>query len=164
MQTTSQNHQIAAYLMRGGSITPIDALKMFGCFRLSARIADLRRSGYRIKTKLVTEKGKTFASYRLEASDEVWGIWFQEGHQLRQGYERNSRRHLRSPLVYVHRLHRLGDVMQYFVEHLWEGFGNNLSYFSGPYNTYEEAECHCHILNHYSCNGARWTIRRSNNA
>lgn len=71
MQTTSQNHQIAAYLMRGGSITPIDALKMFGCFRLSARIADLRRSGYRIKTKLVTENGKTFASYRLEASDEV---------------------------------------------------------------------------------------------
>ena len=65
MQTTSQNHQIAAYLMRGGSITPIDALKMFGCFRLSARIADLRKGGMKIVTKYVTENGKTFAQYRM---------------------------------------------------------------------------------------------------
>ena len=62
----SQCKRIATYLNGGGILTPMDALDMFGCFRLSARIADLRRSGYRIKTKLVTEKGKTFASYRLE--------------------------------------------------------------------------------------------------
>ena len=51
--------------------------------------------------------------------------------------------------------------LQYVVELInWEGFGKNLFHFSGPHNTYEEAERHCHILNHYARNGARWTIRR----
>lgn len=61
----SQNARIATYLKGGGRLTPLDALNMFGCFRLSARIADLRNAGMKIVTKYITENGKTFAQYRL---------------------------------------------------------------------------------------------------
>lgn len=63
--TTSQNKGILAYLQSGKSITPIDALKEFGCFRLSARIFDLRAKGHNIKTKSVTINGKTVAQYSM---------------------------------------------------------------------------------------------------
>ena len=59
----SQNEKIKAYLNKGKSITPIDALNKFGCFRLSARIANLRDEGLNIATKYVTKGNKTFASY-----------------------------------------------------------------------------------------------------
>jgi hypothetical protein len=62
----TQKQQIRAYLTKGKSITPIDALNKFGCFRLSARIADLRDEGLNIATKYVTKAGKTFASYSVK--------------------------------------------------------------------------------------------------
>jgi hypothetical protein len=62
----TQNEQIKAYLSKGKSITPIDALNKFGCFRLSARIKNLRDDGLIIATKYVTKKGKTFASYSIK--------------------------------------------------------------------------------------------------
>lgn len=61
----TQNQQIKSYLEKGKSITPIQALNKFGCFRLAARISDLRNDGLNIATKIVTKDGKTFASYRL---------------------------------------------------------------------------------------------------
>ena len=61
----TQKQQIQAYLNKGKAITPLDALSKFGCFRLSARIADLRNDGLIIATKYVTKKGKTFASYSI---------------------------------------------------------------------------------------------------
>jgi rare lipoprotein A len=62
----TQNEQIKAYLSKGKSITPIDALTKFGCFRLAARISDLRKNGLKIVTKNVTVSGKTFASYSVK--------------------------------------------------------------------------------------------------
>ena len=62
----TQNEKIKAYLTKGKAITPIDALNKFGCFRLSARIADLRNEGLNITTKYVTKAGKTFASYSVK--------------------------------------------------------------------------------------------------
>jgi hypothetical protein len=59
----TQNDKIKAYLTKGKAITPIDALNKFGCFRLSARIKDLRDEGLNIATKYVTKGDKTFASY-----------------------------------------------------------------------------------------------------
>lgn len=38
----SQKNSIKAYLMAGNSITPLEALKHFGCYRLQARISELR--------------------------------------------------------------------------------------------------------------------------
>ena len=64
-EATSQNKGILAYLQSGKSITPIEALKEFGCFRLSARIFDLRAMGHNIKTKSITINGKTVAQYSM---------------------------------------------------------------------------------------------------
>jgi hypothetical protein len=61
----TQNQQIKSYLEKGKSITPIQALNKFSCFRLAARISDLRNDGLNIATKIVTKDGKTFASYKL---------------------------------------------------------------------------------------------------
>lgn len=60
----TQNTLIRNYLENGNSITPLDALKLFGCFRLSARIYDLKRQGMVIQRNMITSNGKTFASYR----------------------------------------------------------------------------------------------------
>jgi hypothetical protein len=62
----TQNEQIKAYLTKGKSITPLDALNKFGCFRLSARIKNLRDEGLNIVTKYVTKDNKTFASYSVK--------------------------------------------------------------------------------------------------
>jgi hypothetical protein len=61
----TQKQQIESYLTKGKSLTPIDALTKFGCFRLAARIADLRNEGLNIATKIVTKKGKSYASYSI---------------------------------------------------------------------------------------------------
>lgn len=65
-QTESQNEQILAYLKSGKSITPIEALSNFGCFRLGARIFELREQGNDIKVDTVERNGKRFASYSLK--------------------------------------------------------------------------------------------------
>ena len=61
----TQNKQIINYLLDGNALTPMDALRLFGCFRLSARILELRKKGYHIQTENITQDGKTFAEYRL---------------------------------------------------------------------------------------------------
>lgn len=38
----SQAKRILEYLKEGNGITPMDALDLFGCFRLGARIADIK--------------------------------------------------------------------------------------------------------------------------
>ena len=43
----SQEKQILKYMQSGNSITPMDALNRFGCFRLGARIYNLKNSGYK---------------------------------------------------------------------------------------------------------------------
>ena len=64
----SQTAHILAHLQAGHYITPIDALEQYGCFRLGARIWDLRQKGYPIKTTITTRGGKNFARYRLVES------------------------------------------------------------------------------------------------
>lgn len=62
----TQSEQILLYLKTGARLTPIDALQRFGCFRLAARVADLRGEGHDIRTDtLVTAQGKRVAEYRL---------------------------------------------------------------------------------------------------
>lgn len=65
MKTESQNALIKGWLLNGKSITPLDALNMFGCFRLSARIANLRDEGLPIVTDMVTISNKRVARYYL---------------------------------------------------------------------------------------------------
>ena len=47
----SQEKKILEYLLAGNTLTPIEALNMFGCFRLGARICELRQRGYEIVNK-----------------------------------------------------------------------------------------------------------------
>ena len=49
----SQNKRIAEYLKTGESITPLEALYQFGCFRLASRINDLKREGLSIKCEMI---------------------------------------------------------------------------------------------------------------
>ena len=63
MDNLTQNDKILSYLEEGNSISPIDALNHFGCFRLASRIHDLRSDGNLIET--VRESGKKYAEYKL---------------------------------------------------------------------------------------------------
>ena len=59
----SHKEQVLKYLQSGKKLTPIDALNMFGCFRLGARICELRQKGYSIINE---SKFGSFAIYSLE--------------------------------------------------------------------------------------------------
>lgn len=60
----SQKDLCLRYLMDYDTITPLEALEAFGCFRLSAVIFDLREEGYHIKTN-INKDGKPYAIYEL---------------------------------------------------------------------------------------------------
>ena len=63
----SQNKQIADYLNKGKKLTTLDALTKFGCFRLAARISDLRNDGMNIKTTTIKlENNKQVAQYSIK--------------------------------------------------------------------------------------------------
>jgi hypothetical protein len=66
MKTESQTALIKGWLLNGYSITQLDALNMFGCFRLSARIANLREEGLDIVTDMVNVNDKRIAKYYLQ--------------------------------------------------------------------------------------------------
>jgi len=56
----------------GKSITPLDALRDFGCMRLGARIFQLKQQGYNIKSEMVRNNGKHFCKYLLEARKDLF--------------------------------------------------------------------------------------------
>ncbi len=62
----SQAKQILKHLQEGNTITPLEALNKFGCFRLGARIWDLKKKGHRIEPRMIESEGKHYAEYRLE--------------------------------------------------------------------------------------------------
>ena len=62
-------YQIQKDLMSGKSITPLQALNKYGCFRLAAAIHKLRKEGMAIETEYVTQNGKTFAKYFLTTKE-----------------------------------------------------------------------------------------------
>jgi len=61
----SQSYQIREYLLQGNTITALEALKLFGCFRLSGRIYDLRKEGINISSTIVKINGKSVAEYSI---------------------------------------------------------------------------------------------------
>lgn len=68
MTTESQNAQVLAWLKsKEGKkgLTPLDALRRFGCWRLGARIYNLRSMGHRIETEWETDGHKRWARYVL---------------------------------------------------------------------------------------------------
>lgn len=67
MTTQSQSAAILKHMMDGRSISQLEAAELYGCWRLGARIYDLRDMGYDIKTEMVTNEatGKRFARYYM---------------------------------------------------------------------------------------------------
>jgi len=68
----TQASKVRRYLEEGNSITPIDALRMFGSFRLAAIICDLKKdldwmTDKEIVTTMVrNEFGVKFGSYKIK--------------------------------------------------------------------------------------------------
>lgn len=74
--TNSNTHKnlIRRRLTEGGSISPLEALRDFGCYRLASRISDLRREGMhiakRIEESVSRITGKTVRYSRYFLSDD----------------------------------------------------------------------------------------------
>ena len=61
----TQTAIILDHLSSGKKLTPIDALNEFGCFRLAARIGELRQMGHDITTTIIHDGGSSFAQYSM---------------------------------------------------------------------------------------------------
>jgi hypothetical protein len=61
----TQKEQIKKYLLSRKTITPIQALNKFGCFRLAAVIYKLKNEGLKIVTEIEYNKKKQYAKYKL---------------------------------------------------------------------------------------------------
>ena len=46
-------------------ITPLEALNLYGCLRLSARINDIKNQGYKITSQIIKSNSKHFSQYSL---------------------------------------------------------------------------------------------------
>lgn len=79
---TTQISGIEAHLLAGKTITPMEALTVYGTFRLASHIEKLRRvRGMDIDTTLKTdERGKEYAQYSLAPAADAWtNTYFYEG-------------------------------------------------------------------------------------
>lgn len=66
----AQNSEVLAWLRAQRTITPLEALENLGCFRLGARIYDLRQEGHVIDRELIEVRRRDgskarVAKYRL---------------------------------------------------------------------------------------------------
>ena len=70
--TENQTQMILSYLKTGKVLTPLEAVDQFGCFRLSARIYELKDSGWPIHCeRKATKSGKVIGHYSLHM-DPLW--------------------------------------------------------------------------------------------
>lgn len=61
----SQTQQIKDALDNGAVLTSFDAFLRFKCTKLSTRISELKKTGYKVETRMVaSESGARFAEYR----------------------------------------------------------------------------------------------------
>jgi hypothetical protein len=69
----TQNRMVLSHLKTGKVITPLEALNSFGCFRLAARIYDLRTAGWPIHCdRIPMEGGKIVGHYTLHLDKTKW--------------------------------------------------------------------------------------------
>lgn len=62
----TQANRILRYLEAGNRLTALEALERFQCFRLAARVHELRREGHDIQERMVeVGSGKRVAEYSL---------------------------------------------------------------------------------------------------
>jgi hypothetical protein len=61
----AQKDKILRWLFDSRTISPKEAMDKWNCWRLAARIYDLREYGWNIKMDMVGKTGKKHAEYRL---------------------------------------------------------------------------------------------------
>ena len=71
----NQKERILQHMQTHGSITPLEALRDYGCFRLAARINDLRTE-HDIETTTIERVNQfgdrvRFAEYRLKTNGQM---------------------------------------------------------------------------------------------
>jgi hypothetical protein len=60
----SQTKMIKAHLEKGHGLTSLGALKLYDCLRLSARISELKASGFHVEKQMIElTNGKKVAKY-----------------------------------------------------------------------------------------------------
>ena len=65
-QRIPQHKQVLGFLRLHGSITPLQAIRLLKCYRLGARIHELRRDGKHITSELVkSSNNRHFSKYTL---------------------------------------------------------------------------------------------------
>ena len=67
MRNLTQASMVREHLLSGKTLTPLEALADFRCYRLSAVIYDLRKEGLPIETKIM---GNGFARYYIEPAND----------------------------------------------------------------------------------------------
>lgn len=66
MDSASQTKKILQWLQKGRKITQAEAIELFGCYRLSGRIYDIKDMGFDVRATMIqTKQGKRFAQYSL---------------------------------------------------------------------------------------------------
>ena len=68
-KTLSQCDRILIHLQSGKTINPLQALKLYGCFRFGARIYDLKQAGFDIDSRLAHENGVQYAEYSMRGEN-----------------------------------------------------------------------------------------------
>ena len=62
----TQREAILAHLISGLTITQAQAYELYGCFRLSERIREIKKMGYGVSSTMIElPNGKRVAEYRL---------------------------------------------------------------------------------------------------
>jgi hypothetical protein len=63
-----QARKVLSHLSNNGSISPLEALHVYGIYRLAACIHELRRVGIQVTTTMKTDaSGKHYAHYEVAA-------------------------------------------------------------------------------------------------
>lgn len=76
-QANTHLRLLREHLLNGGSITALEALRDYGCYRLASRISDLRSEGMAISKVMeesisrVTGKPVRFARYFLSTTENA---------------------------------------------------------------------------------------------
>lgn len=67
----SQQQTMLRHMQEFGSISPMEAFRLYGCTRLGGHVFFLRRKGWRIRTERRKAKsGGMYAVYHLEEQDK----------------------------------------------------------------------------------------------
>lgn len=78
----TQNEEVLRHLMKERGITSLEAMERYGIMRLGARIYELKKQGYPIRTYLRVGKSRNgesmvYAEYRMERREEARRLWRQ---------------------------------------------------------------------------------------